>query len=96
MRIRYDLNGRIIFDLGEETVDIGFCLADGFSDVFQSAFVRFFDGIDVKDTEYKDLPILSAGAPFKAGGRNGSNYYTNISAGGLAIKNIGDLYPGGR
>lgn len=46
----------------------------------------------MKDTEYKDLPILSAGAPFKAGGRNGSNYYTNISAGDLAIKNIGDLY----
>ena len=40
----------------------------------------------MKDTEYKDLPILSAGAPFKAGGRNGSNYYTNISAGDLAIK----------
>ncbi|MCY8088996.1 multifunctional 2',3'-cyclic-nucleotide 2'-phosphodiesterase/3'-nucleotidase/5'-nucleotidase [Bacillus sonorensis] len=46
----------------------------------------------MKDTEYKDLPILSAGAPFKAGGRNGPDYYTNIKAGGLAIKNIGDLY----
>lgn len=46
----------------------------------------------MKDTEYKDLPILSAGAPFKAGGRNGADYYTNIKAGDLAIKNIGDLY----
>ncbi|MFC0272898.1 bifunctional 2',3'-cyclic-nucleotide 2'-phosphodiesterase/3'-nucleotidase [Metabacillus herbersteinensis] len=46
----------------------------------------------MKDTEYKDLPILSAGAPFKAGGRNGSDYYTNIPKGDLAIKNIGDLY----
>ncbi|MED4802502.1 multifunctional 2',3'-cyclic-nucleotide 2'-phosphodiesterase/3'-nucleotidase/5'-nucleotidase [Bacillus atrophaeus] len=46
----------------------------------------------MKDSKYKDLPILSAGAPFKAGGRNGSNYYTNIAAGDLAIKNVGDLY----
>ncbi|MCY8586142.1 5'-nucleotidase C-terminal domain-containing protein, partial [Bacillus haynesii] len=43
-------------------------------------------------TEYENLPILSAGAPFKAGGRNGADYYTNIKAGNLAIKNIGDLY----
>ncbi|WOO44691.1 multifunctional 2',3'-cyclic-nucleotide 2'-phosphodiesterase/3'-nucleotidase/5'-nucleotidase [Bacillus subtilis] len=47
---------------------------------------------EMKDTEYKNLPILSAGAPFKAGGRNGANYYTNIPAGDLAIKNVGDLY----
>ncbi len=53
---------------------------------------RWYAENKMKDTEYKDLPILSAGAPFKAGGRNGSNYYTNISAGDLAIKNIGDLY----
>ncbi|CAM5247694.1 2', 3'-cyclic nucleotide 2'-phosphodiesterase [Bacillus safensis FO-36b] [Bacillus safensis subsp. safensis] len=26
----------------------------------------------MKDTAYKNLPILSAGAPFKAGGRNGA------------------------
>ncbi|MCJ2148354.1 multifunctional 2',3'-cyclic-nucleotide 2'-phosphodiesterase/3'-nucleotidase/5'-nucleotidase [Bacillus paralicheniformis] len=46
----------------------------------------------MKGTEYENLPILSAGAPFKAGGRNGADYYTNIKAGNLAIKNIGDLY----
>ncbi|MGN9864008.1 multifunctional 2',3'-cyclic-nucleotide 2'-phosphodiesterase/3'-nucleotidase/5'-nucleotidase [Bacillus swezeyi] len=46
----------------------------------------------MKGTEYENLPILSAGAPFKAGGRNGPEYYTNIKAGDLAIKNIGDLY----
>lgn len=44
------------------------------------------------DTKYKDLPILSAGAPFKAGGRQGVDYYTNIAKGDLAIKNVGDLY----
>ncbi|MEK3806132.1 bifunctional 2',3'-cyclic-nucleotide 2'-phosphodiesterase/3'-nucleotidase [Bacillus sp. FSL H8-0547] len=40
----------------------------------------------------QNLPILSAAAPFKSGGRNGVDYYTNIAKGSLAIKNIGDLY----
>ncbi|MCU4928329.1 bifunctional 2',3'-cyclic-nucleotide 2'-phosphodiesterase/3'-nucleotidase [Bacillus cereus] len=40
----------------------------------------------------KDIPVLSAGAPFKAGGRNGATYYTDIPAGTLAIKNVADLY----
>jgi 2',3'-cyclic-nucleotide 2'-phosphodiesterase/3'-nucleotidase len=43
-------------------------------------------------TEYAKLPILSAAAPFKAGGRQGPRYYTNVPAGPLAIKNIADLY----
>ncbi|MFC3834474.1 MULTISPECIES: 2',3'-cyclic-nucleotide 2'-phosphodiesterase [Deinococcus] len=43
-------------------------------------------------TEYKDLPVLSAAAPFKAGGRSGPSYYTDIPAGTLAIKNVADLY----
>ncbi|KMJ57664.1 hypothetical protein AB685_15330 [Bacillus sp. LL01] len=37
-------------------------------------------------------PVLSAGAPFKAGGRNGSSYYTYIPEGEIAIKNVADLY----
>lgn len=44
------------------------------------------------DTQYKDLPVLSAAAPFKAGGRAGASYYTDIPAGTLAIKNVADLY----
>ena len=44
------------------------------------------------DTRYKDLPVLSAAAPFKAGGRAGANYFTDIPAGTLAIKNVADLY----
>ena len=43
-------------------------------------------------TPYAKLPILSAAAPFKAGGRNGPKYYTNVPAGPLAIKNIADIY----
>lgn len=46
----------------------------------------------VQGTEYEGLPILSAAAPFKAGGRGGSSYYTDIPAGTLAIKNVADLY----
>ncbi|WP_235692524.1 2',3'-cyclic-nucleotide 2'-phosphodiesterase [Deinococcus aquaedulcis] len=43
-------------------------------------------------TQYKDLPVLSAAAPFKAGGRAGASYFTDIPAGTLAIKNVADLY----
>lgn len=43
-------------------------------------------------TENADLPLLSAGAPFKAGGRNGADYYTEINTGEIAIKNVADLY----
>jgi 2',3'-cyclic-nucleotide 2'-phosphodiesterase / 3'-nucleotidase len=31
----------------------------------------------LKDTEFGDLPVLSAAAPFKAGGRGGPDYYTS-------------------
>lgn len=41
--------------------------------------------------EYKDLPILSVGAPFKAG-RNGVEEFTEIKQGDLTIRSAGDLY----
>ena len=43
-------------------------------------------------TEHADLPILSAGAPFKAGGRGGPEYYTDVPVGDVAIRNVADLY----
>lgn len=43
------------------------------------------------NTEYKDLPILSAAAPFKAG-RGTPDNYTNVPAGDITIRNIADLY----
>ncbi len=43
-------------------------------------------------TEYAGLPILSAAAPFKAGGRGGPEYYTDVKPGPVAIKNVADLY----
>ena len=46
----------------------------------------------LKETEYKNLPVLSAAAPFKSGGRGGPDYYTDVPAGDIAIKNVADLY----
>ncbi|MFZ2101581.1 MAG: bifunctional 2',3'-cyclic-nucleotide 2'-phosphodiesterase/3'-nucleotidase [Oricola sp.] len=46
----------------------------------------------LKSGQYGDLPILSAAAPFKAGGRGGPDYYTDVPAGSVAIKNVADLY----
>ncbi|MGV8830990.1 MAG: bifunctional 2',3'-cyclic-nucleotide 2'-phosphodiesterase/3'-nucleotidase [Devosia sp.] len=46
----------------------------------------------MKGTEYEALPILSAAAPFKAGGRGGPDYYTDVPVGPVAIKNVADLY----
>ena len=46
----------------------------------------------MKGTEHEGLPILSAAAPFKAGGRGGPEYFTDVPAGDVAIKNVSDLY----
>jgi len=46
----------------------------------------------MKGTEHEGLPVLSAAAPFKAGGRSGPDYYTDVAAGDIAIKNVADLY----
>lgn len=45
----------------------------------------------VAGTVYEGLPILSAGAPFKAG-RNGPSEYTDIDKGPLTIRSASDLY----
>ena len=46
----------------------------------------------LKGTDHEGLPILSAAAPFKAGGRGGPEYYTDVPVGDVAIKNVADLY----
>ncbi|MEH0073516.1 bifunctional 2',3'-cyclic-nucleotide 2'-phosphodiesterase/3'-nucleotidase [Pannonibacter sp. Pt2] len=46
----------------------------------------------LKGTEWENLPVLSAAAPFKAGGRGGPEYYTDVPVGDVAIKNVADLY----
>lgn len=40
-----------------------------------------------------DLPVLSAAAPFHAGGRGGPENYTRIAKGRLTLRNVFDLYP---
>lgn len=46
----------------------------------------------LKGGPHEALPVLSAAAPFKAGGRSGPDYYTDVPAGAVAIKNVADLY----
>jgi len=46
----------------------------------------------VQGTTLEKLPILSAAAPFKSGGRQGWNNYTDIAPGPLAIKDVVNLY----
>ncbi len=46
----------------------------------------------MQGTAHEGLPILSAAAPFKAGGRGGPEYYTDVPIGDVAIKNVSDLY----
>jgi 2',3'-cyclic-nucleotide 2'-phosphodiesterase / 3'-nucleotidase len=43
-------------------------------------------------TEWEELPLLSAAAPFKSGGRGGPDYYTDVPVGPVAIRNVADLY----
>ncbi|QDG76653.1 bifunctional 2',3'-cyclic-nucleotide 2'-phosphodiesterase/3'-nucleotidase [Labrenzia sp. PHM005] len=52
----------------------------------------WYVGEMLKGTEWEGLPILSAAAPFKAGGRGGPDYYTDVPVGDVAIKNVADLY----
>ena len=47
--------------------------------------------IQTNKPELADLPVISAGAPFKAG-RQGTGDYTNIAKGDLSIKSANDLY----
>ncbi|MCC5988490.1 MAG: 5'-nucleotidase C-terminal domain-containing protein [Pararhodobacter sp.] len=46
----------------------------------------------LRDSGLRALPVLSAVAPFKAGGRSGPTSYTDIPAGPLALRHIADLY----
>ena len=43
-------------------------------------------------TPHASLPLLSAAAPFKTGGRGGPESYTDIPAGPIAMRNVADLY----
>lgn len=53
---------------------------------------KWFVEKELAGTADSKLPILSAGAPFKAGTRSDPEYYTYVPKGELAIKNVADLY----
>ncbi len=46
----------------------------------------------VAGTVWQGLPILSAVAPFKTGGRGGPDHFTAVPAGPLHMRNAADLY----
>ncbi len=47
----------------------------------------------LRGTAFADLPLLSAAAPFRAGGRAGPEAYTDVPAGPLSLRSLADLYP---
>lgn len=55
----------------------------------QAAFVRE----RIAGTALAGLPLLSAAAPFLAGGRNGPDAYADIPAGAVAMRDLAALYP---
>lgn len=70
-----------------------------FAQVSDSLAVRLVAGAQlayarraVQGTALETLPLLSAAAPFKTGGRQGWTQYTDIPAGPIAIKHVADLY----
>lgn len=48
--------------------------------------------IALRGSEFAALPILSAVAPFKAGGRGGPENYTDIPTGQVTERHVSDLY----
>jgi 2',3'-cyclic-nucleotide 2'-phosphodiesterase/3'-nucleotidase len=46
----------------------------------------------IQGTEFDGLPLLSASAPFKFGGRSGAGNYTDIGAGPITLSDVADLY----
>lgn len=43
-------------------------------------------------TPHAHLPVLSASAPYRAGGRGGPQHFTEIPAGTLSLRHLADLY----
>ncbi|MEP0073516.1 MAG: bifunctional 2',3'-cyclic-nucleotide 2'-phosphodiesterase/3'-nucleotidase [Marinomonas sp.] len=81
--------------VGESTADINSFFAlvqdDPSIQIVNNAQIWYVQNI-VRGTSYEGLPILSAAAPFKAGGRGGPDYYTDVPKGDIALKNVSDLY----
>lgn len=46
----------------------------------------------LQDTALAHLPLLSAAAPFKMGGRAGPDHYTHVPAGQVTMRHVADIY----
>ena len=81
--------------VGEVTAPINSYFAlvqdDSSVQVITNAQKRYVERL-IQGSEYDGLPVLSASAPFKTGGRGGRDYFTEIPAGEIALKHIADLY----
>ena len=53
---------------------------------------RWYVRSQLRGTAWEALPLLSASAPFRAGGRGGPDHYTDVAAGRLNLRNLADLY----
>ena len=53
---------------------------------------RWFVRKGLRGTALESLPVLSAAAPFRAGGRGGPFHYTDVAAGRLRLGNLTDIY----
>ncbi|WP_370225776.1 bifunctional 2',3'-cyclic-nucleotide 2'-phosphodiesterase/3'-nucleotidase [Pararhodobacter marinus] len=47
----------------------------------------------LRGTVHESLPVLSAVAPYKSGGRGGPQGYTMVPEGPVALRHLADLYP---
>lgn len=54
---------------------------------------RWYVETALKGTRHAGLSVLSAAAPFRAGGRGGPDNYCDVPAGDIAIRNVADVYP---
>lgn len=53
---------------------------------------RWFVRKSLAGTALESVPVLSAAAPFRAGGRGGPFHYTDVAAGRLSLGNLTDIY----
>ena len=47
----------------------------------------------LSDTAHRDLPILSATAPFRSGGHAGAGHYIDVPPGPMALRDAAAIYP---
>lgn len=77
------------FDLASHFADVGDVSALQVVNMAQAQFIA--DHVDQHLPHYRDLPVLSAAAPFRTGFA-GPDDYTLVPAGDLAVRHAADLY----